>query len=30
VLEEEGGLFNVGHDFLFEGLSPDRGADRVR
>ena len=29
VLEEEGGLFNVGHDFLFEGLSPNRRADRV-
>jgi hypothetical protein len=30
ALEEEGGLFAVGHDSHFEGLSLQRGTERVR
>jgi hypothetical protein len=29
ALEEEGGLFAVGHDSHFEGLLPQRGAERI-
>jgi hypothetical protein len=30
ALEEEGGLFAVGHDVQFEGLVPDRVVDTAR